>query len=193
MDVAESTLEALAITYARTRDPEDRARLCEATLPLVRRIAVNVMRRLPLHFAIEDLISDGCLGLLRAADRFDPSHSVCFEIWASRLVRGAILNGLRRMDAIPERVRRDARNLDGARWRLAQGDLNAPSDAAAAESFGMSEQKLQHVLLALRRATMLSLDAPLQAAEDGAVIGDRIAADCQNPLDAVVESSMRAA
>ena len=115
----ERNLERLAIAYAKTRDGMLREQLCEAALPLVRRLATMVLRRLPVHFSADDLIGDGCVGLLRAIDRFNPAFEVTFETWASRIVRGSMLNGLRRMDAVPERIRRDARVLDSARWRLA--------------------------------------------------------------------------
>ncbi|HLW36859.1 MAG TPA: sigma-70 family RNA polymerase sigma factor, partial [Candidatus Eremiobacteraceae bacterium] len=106
-----NVLEQVASDFVASRSTHDRERLCEAALPLVRRLAANVLRRLPAHFTTDDLIGDGCVGLLRAIDRYNPVHGISFEVWASRIVRGAMLNGLRRMDIIPERVRRDARNL----------------------------------------------------------------------------------
>src|ERR1700694_4087392 len=138
----ETCLELAARTFAASRSACDRERVREAALPLVRRIAAGVLRRLPTHFTTDDLIGDGCVGLLRAVDRFNPSHGILFEAWAARIVRGAMLNGLRRMDVIPERVRRDARTLDAARWRIAQRDGAAPSDCAAAENAGLNIRKL---------------------------------------------------
>ena len=143
-------------------------------MPLVRRMAMSILRRLPAHFTPDDLIGDGCVGLLRAINRFDPERGMRFEVWAARLVRGAILNGLRTMDLIPERVRRDARSLDRARWRLAQHQGTAPTDSAAAARAGLNARKLNAVLLALRRAVPASLDAPPpQAFDQTSVLGDR--------------------
>jgi len=189
----ETCLELAARTFAASRSACDRERVREAALPLVRRIAAGVLRRLPTHFTTDDLIGDGCVGLLRAVDRFNPSHGILFEAWAARIVRGAMLNGLRRMDVIPERVRRDARTLDAARWRIAQRDGAAPSDCAAAENAGLNIRKLDAVLLALRRAVPVSLDAPLPHNEQSTTVGDRVASDCVDPAQCAVQHSVRAA
>jgi RNA polymerase sigma factor for flagellar operon FliA len=193
MAVPERELDRLACAYAMTRDSSLRERLCEAALPLVRRLAALVLRRLPSHFTIDDLIGDGCIGLLRAIDRFDPAYEVAFETWATRIVRGSMLNGLRRMDAVPERVRRDARSLDSARWRLAMEAGAAPRDRDAAADAGLSAQKLQAIQMALRSAATLSLDAPINGgmAPDGASLGEFIAADDPDPADRVVETDLR--
>ena len=169
-----TNLDALAATYASSRARADRERLCEAALPLVRRIATIVRRRLPRHFAAEDLVGDGCVGLLRAVDRFDPAFGVSFESWAGRIVRGAMLNGLRRMDVIPERVRRDARALDAARWIIAQRTGCAPSDGEAAESARLTGSKLHAIREA--RPTIL----------------DRLAAQQCDPATETSERALRA-
>lgn len=175
-------LETAARAFLATRSSSARERLCEAAMPLVRRMAMSILRRLPAHFTPDDLIGDGCVGLLRAINRFDPDRGMRFEVWAARLVRGAILNGLRTMDLIPERVRRDARSLDRARWRLAQHQGTAPTDSAAAARAGLNARKLNAVLLALRRAVPASLDAPPpQAFDQTSVLADRLASQSDDP------------
>jgi RNA polymerase sigma factor for flagellar operon FliA len=183
----EGDIEEAARMFALTRCPHTRERLCELALPLVRRLASSVLRRLPSHFTDDDLIGDGCVGLLRAIDRFDPQHGMSFENWAARIVRGAMLNGLRRMDTVPERVRRDARNLDRARWRIAQSQGRAPTDACAAAGAGLSRRKLNAVLLALRRAVIS------QSPDHVVTLRDKLQADVVDPAFSVSQESVRAA
>jgi len=184
-------LEDAARRFVNDRSAENRERLCEAAMPMVRRLAGQVLRRLPPHFTSDDLVGDGCVGLLRAIDRFDPDHGTSFEHWASRIVRGAMLNGLRRMDIIPERVRRDARTLETARWRLANATGSAPTDSAAAAGAGLNDSKLSAVLLALRRANHASLDAPLQLYDHTAVtLADRLTSE-DDPAEAVADKAVR--
>lgn len=181
-------LEQAARAHLESPNAQTRERLCEAGLPLVRKMAMSVLRRLPPHFGLDDLIGDGCVGLLRAIDRYDPTVGLCFEAWAARLVRGAMLNGLRSMDMVPERVRRDARTLDWARWRLAQTHGSAPTDSAAAVDAGLTQRKLSAVLLALRRSTPISLDVPLPQQTDQPFttsLCDRIPACTDDPGDLV--------
>ena len=191
---ADGDIEETARMFALTRAPQARERLCELMLPLVRRLAAGILRRLPAHFTDDDLIGDGCVGLLRAIDRFDPQQGMSFESWAARIVRGAMLNGLRRMDTVPERVRRDARNLDLVRWRIAQVQGVTPSDSTAAAEAGLSAKKLHAVLLALRRAVPVSLEAPIPHPFDNNItLRERIQSDVADPGDTVSLRSMRAA
>lgn len=190
---AACSLEDLAYSYAATRSAAYREQLCEAALPLVRRLAVIVLRRLPSYFTPDDLVGDGCVGLLRAIDRYDPSHGISFEKWAARIIRGAMLNGLRRMDIVPERIRRDARNLDRSRWRLAQDEGKTPSDSSAATDAGLTTRKLRAVLLALRRAVPISLDAPLPGVRFGETLSDKMRSDAAEPAQVVAELLVREA
>jgi len=184
---ADNDIEEAARLFALTRAPRARELVCELALPQVRRLASSVLRRLPPHFTDEDLIGDGCVGLLRAIDRFDPERGMSFVKWASRLIRGSMLNGLRRMDSIPERVRRDARVLDKARWCVAQSAGTTPTDV------GLSRSKLATVQLALRRAVPLSLEAPArQHLDNPMTLRDRLAAD-DDPGATVVTKAAHAA
>jgi RNA polymerase sigma factor FliA len=186
----DEALERASLEFLQSRSVQARERLCEAGLPLVRRMAISVLRRLPSHFTADDLIGDGSVGLLRAIDRFDPTRGMRFELWAARLIRGAILNGLRTMDIVPERVRRDARSLDLARWRLAQHQGTAPSDTAAAARAGLTQRKLNAVLLALRRSMPISLDAPPPLCSEqmsSAPMYDRIDSHTPDPAHEVAQ------
>jgi RNA polymerase sigma factor for flagellar operon FliA len=185
-----SLLDGLAAAFAVTRARSDRDRLCEAAMPLVRRIATVVRRRLPAHFSADDLVGDGCIGLLRAIDRFDPAFGVTFESWAGRIVRGAMLNGLRRMDAIPERVRRDARALDEARWIVGQRTGRSASERDAAETAQLSVTKVAAVRRAGNHAA-LSIDGP-SAGEHSSPIAERLVSSQRDPAALAAERALRA-
>jgi RNA polymerase sigma factor FliA len=89
---------------------------------------------------------------------------------------------------VPERVRRDARMLDWARWRLAQAHGSAPTDSAAASHAGLTQRKLAAVLLALRRSIPISLDAPPPQQTDQPFttsLGERVPATTSDPGDTV--------
>lgn len=53
---------------------------------------------------LDDLIQFGFVGLLEATERFDPSRGTDFHWFARRRIRGAILDGLRRMTRLPRRA-----------------------------------------------------------------------------------------
>jgi len=106
---------------------EEREERIRALLPVVKYIARRVHRMVPSS-ELDDLIGDGCVGLIRAVDAFDPSRGVPLQHYARRVIAGAILNGVRRQDPVPERMRRTLRLADKARYALAQelGTLPAP-------------------------------------------------------------------
>jgi RNA polymerase sigma factor FliA len=77
----------------------------------------------------EELVGYGLLGLAGAARRFDSSRGVKFETFADRRVSGAILDGLRQLDPLTRRERRQVkagnapRDVTAARDRAAQSPL----------------------------------------------------------------------
>jgi RNA polymerase sigma factor for flagellar operon FliA len=80
---------------------ETKHRLVEANLPFVRAIAARVKEHLPREIEFDELVSYGTEGLLLAAERFDGRHGASFTTYAYYRVRGAILDGLRRMGWLP--------------------------------------------------------------------------------------------
>src|SRR5690606_13549107 len=71
--------------------PEHEQRLYERYMPLVRRIAMRVVRTLPANVTLDDLLSAGWLGLSEALGRRTSAmNEEQFEAYASHRVRGAI-------------------------------------------------------------------------------------------------------
>lgn len=91
-----------------------------AFFPTLRRLAVRVSRTINGAVEIDDLIGDGALGLLRAIDTYDPSYGTTLRQYARRVVLGAMLNGLRRIDPVSERARRAIRDAERERYANAQ-------------------------------------------------------------------------
>ncbi|MDI6731485.1 MAG: sigma-70 family RNA polymerase sigma factor [Candidatus Margulisbacteria bacterium] len=84
----------------------------ESYMPLVHSIASMVSGKgLPPNIEYDDLVSDGTVGLMKAADNFDPHRGVKFETYASYRVRGEILDGLKNYSPVPYRVQVMVRDL----------------------------------------------------------------------------------
>jgi RNA polymerase sigma factor FliA len=131
-----------------------------ALLPLVRRLARR-LRRLVRSLDVDDLVGDGCIGLLRAVDSFDPMRGPQLSEYARRLIVGAMLNGVRRMDPVSERARRIVRDGENRRYALAAERGEVPSSAEM-EALCPGYQR---ALAAAHRGQPLSLDAPLPLGE----------------------------
>ncbi len=138
-------------------DPSNgREAAIRALFPLVRQIARRI-RRLVAGVELDDLIGDGCIGLIRAVDHFDPMRGPSLEQYAGRLIVGAMLNGIRRMDPVSERSRRMVRDGENERYRLAVERGAVPS----LQEMERICPGLTRALVAAHRYTPLSLDAAL--------------------------------
>src|SRR5438067_12880588 len=82
-----------------------RQALAEANLGLVQAIAYLVRARTSWRLDIEELKAAGALGLVEAAQRFDPSLGIPFGAFARPRIEGAMLDFLRFTDPVTRQHR----------------------------------------------------------------------------------------
>src|SRR5438105_15672875 len=75
-----------------------------AHLALVRHVIGKLVAGLPRGVDVENLESAGTLGLVEAAQQFDPDRGVAFKSYAYKRIRGAILDELRRNCPLPQEM-----------------------------------------------------------------------------------------
>ncbi len=83
------------------RHSETRDRLIKQYLPYAASIAGRVMQMLSSAVDYDDVMCYARLGLLEAAERFDPSMNVDFKTFAYYRIKGAIYDGLRKSGWVP--------------------------------------------------------------------------------------------
>jgi RNA polymerase sigma factor FliA len=154
--------------YRRTRDPGLRDQLVEKNLVLVKYAAARVAGRLPGHFRLDDLYSAGLVGFLAAIEDFDPDRNVEFGAYASQRIRGAIIDELRRLDVVPRRVRRLAREAAHAIGVLTQRLGRQPHDEEIAAEMKIEVTVYRRLLT--EGVTLLSLDADVGGEQGGAPV-----------------------
>lgn len=154
--------------------------------PLVRRIARRIRNLVP-GSNMDDLIGEGCVGLIRAVDSFDPRRGPTLEAYAARIIAGAMLNGLRRLDPVSERVRREVREADRERYTLAGERGSLPTQLEMEQRRPNLKRATTHAY----RYTPLSLDAPLPIGEN--LSGDWTADPALLAADRIERKAVRAA
>ncbi len=138
----------------------EREALIRSYFPLVRSIARRIQRMVP-GSDLDDVIGDGCVGLIRAVDAFDPSRGPDMRVYVSRVVAGTMLNGLRRLDPVSERVRRELREAERERYALALRSGTIPTQG----EMETRRPSLRRAVLHAYQYAPLSLDSPLPADE----------------------------
>jgi RNA polymerase sigma factor FliA len=131
----------------------------EEHLDLVDQVAGSVARNLAGHIDRDELCGYGREGLFDAARRFEADRGVPFPAYATFRIRGAMLDGVRRLAAQPRRVAERLRALEAAN-RLSEG---AAEDVFAGrpegESAATAEAALSTHLAGMASAMALGLIA----------------------------------
>lgn len=164
----------------KTRTREE---LIRNGLPLVRRIAFRMVRRLPSHVEVDDLIAAGCEGLVRAADRYDASKHPEFEAYAQQRIRGAMLDELRVHDSMTSHGRRQLSHVNKT-IRQIENDLGrAATEEEIADALGTSVESYRELAATLARGPAL--------AGIGAADPDEVAAGSSDPASLLEREELR--
>lgn len=163
----------------------DKSHLIEEYLPLVRRIALQMMARLPASVELDDLIQAGRIGLLDAWSRFEENTAATFETFASQRIRGAILDELRAMDWAPRSVRQSARQIDRAIQAAAHRAGQAPSEADIAAELKITLAEYHDQLLRIQGCQILYAEDLSQEDSDRSVFDQRCIPDHEEGGDPI--------
>jgi RNA polymerase sigma factor for flagellar operon FliA len=126
--------------------------------PLVEKVAKRLARRLPNHIALDELISAGAIGLIEAAERFDPNRCHRFEPFAEIRIRGAILDDLRTRDTLSRDMRRISNELRRASAEVANNLGRTPEDAEVADHMGVRVDEVYARQMKLSGASVVGLE-----------------------------------
>jgi len=160
--------------------------------PLVRRLAHQMIAKLPANVELDDLIQVGMIGLNDALSRFDAGQGVMFETFATQRIRGAMLDELRGGDWMSRGDRRHQRSIEAAVHKLEQKLQRAPSESEIADEMGMMLADYQELLGKVRGTQLFHLED--LSGDDGDDFLDRHVADeAANPLAMLQDQRMREA
>ena len=138
-------------------DEEARQKLIKANLRLVVKIARSFSSS---DIPLMDLIQEGNLGLIRAAQKYDFKKNVRFSTYASWWIKQAISRALvnkRRSIRLPHRKEEALKKIQRAYNALSQELMREPSAEELAREVHMAPEEVDQILSLSN--TMVSLDA----------------------------------
>ncbi|MBN1699475.1 MAG: RNA polymerase sigma factor RpoD/SigA [Spirochaetales bacterium] len=125
---------------------EARQKLIEANLKLVVKIARSFKTN---DVSFLDLIQEGNLGLMKAADRFDFRKNVRFSTYASWWIKQSIVRSLsnkRRAIRLPHRKEEKLRKINKTINALSQKLMRTPDMHEVAVELGIDEKEIINIL-----------------------------------------------
>ena len=116
----------------------ERDEFIERNLPLVHKLA-NRFRGRGIEY--EELYSAGCVGLVKACDRFEPERGLCFSTYAVPVIRGEIRRLFR--DGGSVKISRSLKELSvkAARVREQLSASGEPRISDIAEALGVTSEE----------------------------------------------------
>ncbi len=161
--------------------------------PLVRRLAHQMIAKLPPNVELDDLIQVGMIGLSDALSRFDAGHGVQFETFATQRIRGAMLDELRGSDWMSRGDRRSQRSIEAAVHKLEQKLGRAPSEREIAREMGLSLAGYQELLGKVRGTQLVYLEDMTGDDGDSDFLDRHVADEEADPLAMLEDRRMREA
>lgn len=150
--------------------PLSRDELVVSHLPLVKFIVDRIASSLPPHLDRDDLRSAAVIGLISAAERFDPSRGVQFKTFAEQRIRGTIMDELRAQDWLTRSLRDKFKKLEKEFALLEQRLGRNPSSEEVAQAMGLELKEYFRLLEEIHLLSFVSLDDAWHD-EDGAPFG----------------------
>jgi RNA polymerase sigma factor for flagellar operon FliA len=147
--------------------PKEREETITKYAYLVKYIAGRISVRLPSSVLFDELLSAGAMGLIDAADKFDPAKNVGFKTYAQYRIKGAILDELRSMDWYSRSMRKKIQNIENAVSNIEHKKGRPANDIEIAEELELTLEKYYKTLSEIHGATLLSLDSYIQNKSSG--------------------------
>jgi RNA polymerase sigma factor for flagellar operon FliA len=165
--------------------------------PLVRRLALQLIAKLPANVDLDDLIQAGMMGMLDASSRYQDDQGAKFETYASQRIRGAMLDELRANDWVSRGLRQSSRSVAKAVHAQEQKLGRAPNEGEIAGELKLPLEAYQHLLQEIHGCQLVYYEDFDRNEQENSFLDqqargdDRSGASSNGPLEQLLESGLR--
>ncbi|MCA3181936.1 MAG: RNA polymerase sigma factor FliA [Burkholderiaceae bacterium] len=171
----------------------DRSAAVERYAPMVRRLASQLIARLPANVELDDLVQAGMIGLMDALSRYESGHGAQFETFAMQRIRGAMIDELRGGDWLPRSVRRNQRAIESAVHAVEQRLRRSATEAEVAAEMGVPLAQYQQMLGDSHGGQLLYLDEMVGPDTDESFVDRQPGTDATDPIKVLNDHRFRGA
>ena len=156
-------------------------------ISLVNRIAGYLKARVPKFMEYDDMVQIGMMGLLSAADAFDPATGVEFKNYAKKRIKGAILDEVRKLSDISRLAIKNSQHHNGAKHELENKLGTTPTNFQIADKLNITLAEYEKQRAHIDRFKIDKLDS-----DDG--VGDPfddLIGSNENPLEMLENEQLK--
>lgn len=163
--------------YSQNPPYEDKSKIIKDHLYLVDILVGRMVTQVPSFMNKDDMKSAGMMGLLDAANKYDPTKNIKFKTFAEYRIRGAILDEMRKLDwfsrSLRDKQNRIGKTISGLELQLGRD----PEDHEVAKAMGMTVADYQSMLGDVSHLGCVSLNETLDHSQEGRSFLDSLADD----------------
>jgi RNA polymerase sigma factor for flagellar operon FliA len=153
--------------YSQPPIQDDRTKMIQDNLYLVDILVGRMVTQVPSFMNRDDMRSAGMLGLLDAANKFDPSKNIMFKTFAEHRIRGAILDEMRKLDwfsrSLRDKYNRIGKTISNLEFKLGRD----PEEHEVAAAMDITLEQYQILLGEVSHLGCVSLNETLDHSEEG--------------------------
>jgi RNA polymerase sigma factor for flagellar operon FliA len=162
------------MTYTPQQLPEDRTTLIKDNLSLVDIITGRMVTQVPSFMNRDDMRSAGMMGLIDAANKFQPEKKILFKTFAEYRIRGAILDEMRKLDWFSRSLREKQTSINRCMSELERKLGRYPDEQEMANKLGLTLEAYQKLLGQVSHLGCVSLNETLDHSETGRSFQDAL-------------------
>ena len=136
-------------------------------MPLVELVVQRMAPQVPGFMTKEDMVSAAMVGLVDAANKFDPTKGVKFKTFAEYRVRGAVFDEMRKLDWFSRSMRDKQNHLAQTMLRLERKFGRSPEEDEMAQEMAMTVDEYHDLLSQVSHLGCVSLHETLDHTEEG--------------------------